>query len=63
MSRESPLAQMFRLLASAASFTQKRQGKEFFNRDASLEIDRLTVKNETLEAENADLRRKLAGPK
>ena len=37
----------------------KRERPEFFNRDASLEIDRLTAKADGLEEENAELRRKL----
>lgn len=38
----------------------KSERPEFFNRDASLEIDRLTVKTEALEEQNAELRRRLA---
>jgi hypothetical protein len=32
-------------------------GKQFFNRDASLEIDRLTVENEALRAQAVRLER------
>lgn len=49
MKRAKPdIEKAFALWEFAFSFLPKKEPREFFNRDASLEIDRLTVENEEL---------------